>query len=107
MFEAGVIDGCSAWQLFLHVKVPLLKPSFVLALLIRTMDCFRTFDSIYAMTGGGPGTESENLNILMYNTGFQFFQISKVSTMAIVSLIIILTICTVLVNRFPKGSAYR
>lgn len=107
MFEAGLIDGCSAWQLFVHVKVPLLKPALVLALLIRTMDCFRTFDSIYAMTGGGPGTESQNLNILMYNTGFQFFQISKVSTMAILSLVIIVSICSFLVNRFPKGSAFR
>lgn len=106
MFEAGVIDGCSAWQLFVHVKIPLLRPSLVLALLIRTMDCFRTFDSIYAMTGGGPGTESQNLNILMYNTGFQFFQISKVSSMAILSLIIILAICSFLVNRVQKGSAY-
>ena len=106
MFEAGFIDGCSAWQMFLHIKLPLLRPALVLALLIRTMDCFRTFDSIYAMTGGGPGNESQNLNILMYNTGFQFFQISKVSSMAILSLIIVLALCSFLVNRFQKGSAY-
>jgi multiple sugar transport system permease protein len=105
VFEAGVIDGCSAWKLFIYIKLPLLKPALLLSLLIRTMDCFRTFDSIYAMTGGGPGTASQNLNILMYNTGFEFFQISKVSAMAILSLIIILSICTFMVKKLQKGDA--
>ncbi len=104
-YEAGVIDGCNAIQLFLHITLPMLKPALLLALLIRTMDCFRTFDSIYAMTGGGPGTSSQNLNILMYNTGFEFFQISKVCAMAILSLIIITTICLILVKNLKDDNS--
>lgn len=104
-YEAGVIDGCNGFQLFLHITLPLLKPALLLALLIRTMDCFRTFDSIYAMTGGGPGTSSQNLNILMYNTGFEFFKISKVCAMAVLSLIIITTICLVFVKNLKKDDS--
>lgn len=104
-YEAAVIDGCNSIQLFLHITLPMLKPALLLALLIRTMDCFRTFDSIYAMTGGGPGTSSQNLNILMYNTGFEFFQISKVCAMAILSLIIITTICLVLVKNLKEDTS--
>lgn len=105
VYEAAVIDGCSSWGKFYHITLPLLRSSILLSLLIRTMDCFRTFDSIYAMTGGGPGTASQNLNILMYNTGFEFFQISKVSAMAILSLIVITTICLIMVKNLKVESS--
>lgn len=105
-YEAGVIDGANSMQLFIHITLPMLRPALLLALLIRTMDCFRTFDSIYAMTGGGPGTSSQNLNILMYNTGFEFFQISKVCAMAIISLFIITTICLILVKNLKEESIW-
>ncbi len=90
VYEAGKVDGASTWQVFWHITLPLLKPSLTLALLIRLMDSFRTFDIIYAMTAGGPGTSSQNLNILMYNTGFEYFQVSKTAALAIISLILII-----------------
>jgi len=105
VYEASRIDGASSFQSFIHITIPLLKPALLLALLIRTMDCFRTFDTIFAMTGGGPGTASQTLNILMYNTGFEYFQISKVASMAMISLIIITVICLVLVKAIRRDSA--
>ena len=104
-YEASKIDGANSFQSFIHITIPLLKPALLLALLIRIMDCFRTFDTIYAMTGGGPGTKSQNLNILMYNTGFQFFQVSKVTAMAVISLIIITVISMLLVKAIRTDSA--
>jgi len=103
VYESAEIDGASWWQTFFHITLPLLKPALLLALLIRTMDAFRTFDTIYAMTGGGPGRSSENLNILMYNTGFEFFKVSKTASMAVISLIVITAICTFLVKLFQKN----
>jgi multiple sugar transport system permease protein len=102
VYEAARVDGASYLKTFRYVTLPLLTPSLLLALLIRTMDSFRTFDIIFAMTGGGPGTESQNINILMYNTGFEFFQISKAASMAIVSLIIITVISIFIVKIFRK-----
>lgn len=88
-YESAKVDGASSFQSFIHITLPLLKPSLLLALLIRTMDSLRTFDVIFSMTMGGPGTSTQNLNLLMYNTGFEFFQISKSATMAIILLVVI------------------
>jgi multiple sugar transport system permease protein len=99
LYEAAIVDGASAIQKFRYVTLPLLKPAIAVALLIRTMDCFRTFDVIFAMTGGGPGTSSQNLNILAYYTGLEFFRISSASAIAFISLVII-TLISMLIVRF-------
>lgn len=100
LYEAAVADGASAFQKFRYITLPLLKPAIAVALLIRTMDCFRTFDVIFAMTGGGPGTSSQNLNILTYYTGLEFFRISSASAIAFVSLVIITLISMLIVKFF-------
>ena len=60
-FEAAAIDGASAWQAFLHITLPLLRPTIVVAVLIRAIDSFKTFDLVYVLTNGGPGTSTETL----------------------------------------------
>lgn len=100
LYEAAIVDGASAIQKFRYVTLPLLKPAIAVALLIRTMDCFRTFDVIFAMTGGGPGTSSQNLNILAYYTGLEFFRISSASAIAFIGLVIITLISMMIVRVF-------
>lgn len=102
VYESARIDGASAPQTFLRITLPLLKPSLLLAALIRTMDAFKTFDTIYAMTKGGPGTHSQNINILMYNTGFENFHIGRSAAMALLTLIMISLVCT-LILQFTKA----
>jgi multiple sugar transport system permease protein len=99
-FEAALVDGASQPQIFWHLTVPLLKPAISIALLIRTMDCFRTFDIIYAMTGGGPGTASQNIMIFTYYTGLEFFHISSATAMAVVSLVMITILCILIIRMF-------
>jgi multiple sugar transport system permease protein len=100
VFEAAKVDGASMVQTFRHITLPLLKPAIAVAVLIRTMDCFRVFDTIFAMTGGGPGTASQNLNIFAYYTGLEFFHISSASAVAVISLILITIICMVILRLF-------
>lgn len=100
IYEAATVDGASALQVFRHITLPLLRPAIAIALLIRTMDCFRVFDTIFAMTGGGPGTASENLNILSYYTGLEFFHMSSASAIAVISLILITVICMLILRVF-------
>jgi multiple sugar transport system permease protein len=64
------------------------------------MDCFRTFDTIFAMTGGGPGTSSQNLNVMSYYTGLEFFHISSASAIAVVSLVMITVISSWILKVF-------
>lgn len=70
LYEASALDGCSKWQQFKHVTLPLLKPSILVALLFRTLDAFRVFDLIWVLTGGGPGGKTESISIYAYKTMF-------------------------------------
>jgi len=104
IYEAADVEGASNWSKFWYITIPLLKPSLLLALLLRVMDSIRAFDLIFAMTGGGPGSASQNLNILIYNTTFEFFKVSKGAALAILSLIIIIILCSSLFEIFRGGN---
>jgi multiple sugar transport system permease protein len=65
LYEAAKVDGASAWQRFWKITLPLMKPAILVALLFRTLDAFRIFDTIFIMTGGAQDTES--VSILGYN----------------------------------------
>ena len=65
LYEAAKVDGASAWQRFVRITLPLMKPAILVALLFRTLDAFRIFDTIFIMTRGSVDTES--VSILGYN----------------------------------------
>jgi multiple sugar transport system permease protein len=65
LYEAAKVDGASAWQRFTRITLPLIKPAILVALLFRTLDAFRVFDTIYIMTAGAQDTES--VSILGFN----------------------------------------
>ena len=69
-FEAAIVDGASAWQRFLHISLPLLRPVIVVAVSLRVIDLFRTFDTIYIITFGGPGHATELLPFYIYRAAF-------------------------------------
>lgn len=100
VYEAARVDGANVLQTFLRLTLPLLKPAIAVALLFRTIDCLRTFDIIFAMTGGGPGTASQSLTILAYNTGLEFYHISSASAIGMVMLVLITVIAMVMMRLF-------
>ena len=59
-YEAALIDGANAWQMFRHITLPLVWPFIVVAIVIRTIDALKAFDTIYVITQGGPGTASRD-----------------------------------------------
>ena len=65
LHEAAKVDGASVWQRFTRITLPLMKPAIVVALLFRTLDAFRVFDSVFIMTRGANDTET--VSILGYN----------------------------------------
>lgn len=75
--EAAHVDGASEVQVFFYVIFPQLKPVIAVAVLIRTMDAFKTFDLIWMLTQGGPAETTNVLSVLIYKTAFQFFEIGK------------------------------
>lgn len=86
--EAARLDGASAPQIFWRITLPLLSGHLVLAALLRTIDSFKIFDKIYALTGGGPGNATETLSMYVYRLGFRFFDVGTASAAAMIMLVI-------------------
>lgn len=95
-FESAEIDGANAWQQFRYLTLPMIAPFLMIAVIIRTIDALKSFDIIYAMTQGGPGTASETINIYLYNTAFSYYDIGYGSAMAVVFFIVIVALSFVL-----------
>jgi multiple sugar transport system permease protein len=88
--EAAAIDGARGWQVFLHVTLPSLLPVILVIAMIRIIDGLKMFDLIFILTGkGGPGTATQTLGMLTYNTGFIFFQISRAAALGVLMVILV------------------
>ncbi len=84
LYEAARIDGATEWQQFRHVTLPLLRPALLVALIFRTLDAFRVFDLIYALTGGGPGTATEPVSLYAFNVLLQYLRFGYGSAIAVI-----------------------
>jgi len=95
-YEAARLDGASSWDMFRHISLPLVWPHIVVALVIRTIDAMKAFDTIFVISNGGPGTSSETLNIYLYLEAFSFYDMGYASAIVVVFFVIILLISLVL-----------
>lgn len=69
-FEAAAIDGATGWRKAWSIALPLLKPVLTVAMLLRTVDLIRFFDTVYVMTQGGPVDATNTLNVYGYRKAF-------------------------------------
>ncbi|MDE1179291.1 sugar ABC transporter permease [Paraburkholderia sp.] len=86
LFEAARTDGASEWQCFRHITLPLIARQIVVALLLRSIDTFKLFDKVYALTGGGPGNATQTLSTFIYDQGFRFFNVGPASAASVLML---------------------
>jgi multiple sugar transport system permease protein len=84
--EAARIDGASAWQVFRHVVLPLLRPAIVVTVLFRLIESVKAFPLIFVMTGGGPGTVTEVTNYYAFLQGFTYSLIGYSAAISVVVL---------------------
>jgi multiple sugar transport system permease protein len=89
MVEAAHIDGAGGWQRLRHIVLPMLLPAIFLALLLRTMDAFRLFDSVFVTTKGGPGDATNVLLLYAVKQGLEFFEVGYGAAIANVMLVCI------------------
>lgn len=89
-YEAADVDGATAWQKFWSVTLPLLRPTIIVAVMLRLIDVLKTFDIIYATTQGGPNMKSETLNIYGYTLGFQYFKLGMASSLLVIFFAIVM-----------------
>ncbi len=104
--EAALIDGASSWQRFWHVTLPLLRPTVIVAILLRGIDALKTFDILYATKGRGGGSfhEVETLNVYAYGLSFDYNEYAKSSTVLILFFLIILGAIWALTARNKKAA---
>ncbi|MBB5575830.1 MULTISPECIES: carbohydrate ABC transporter permease [Rhizobium] len=95
-YESAEIDGANVWQKFRYLTLPMIAPFLMIAVIIRSIDAVKSFDIIYAMTQGGPGTASETINIYLYNTAFSYYDVGYGSAMAVIFFILIVVLSFVL-----------
>jgi multiple sugar transport system permease protein len=94
-FESARIDGASPWQMFRAITFPLVLPFLMVAVIIRTIDALKTFDTIFVITQGGPGTASETINIYLYLQAFAFYKMGHASAVVVVFFALIV-VCSLL-----------
>jgi ABC-type sugar transport system permease subunit len=103
--EAARLDGASRWQIFRHVKFPLLSPTTLFLTVTQIIGAFQSFDLIAMMTGGGPAGSSTTLSWFIYNEGFRQF---KAGTAAAGGMIMfaILMVVTIIQMRFVEKKVH-
>lgn len=94
-YEAAALDGASAWMVFRYITLPMLKPVILVALLLRSVDAFRTFDIAWVLTEGGPAYATELLSLYVYRTGFYFSNLGRAAAASLIMLIGMSVIATI------------
>jgi len=102
-YESALIDGASPAQMFWRITLPLLRPTIMVALLFRSIDCLKTFDIIYVMTAGGPGFASETLNVYTFQVGLFYFHIGYACSLLVILFALVLGVSLILI-KVRRGS---
>lgn len=98
IYEAARVDGATAWQRFVRITLPLMKPAIVVALLFRSLDAFRVFDSIFVMTRGAQNTQS--VSILGYDQLISRLNLGLGSAVSVLIFLMVLALAAVFVKGF-------
>lgn len=95
LFEAAKIDGANGWQIFTRVTWPMLKPTTIYVLIITLTNAYKMVDHLYIMTKSGPGNATNVLLFYIYQTGFDYWDTGKASTMTVILVAVLLVVTSV------------
>jgi multiple sugar transport system permease protein len=105
LHEAARVDGATAWQRFWRITVPLMKPAILVALLFRTLDAFRIFDSVYIISNNGVNRPLETVSVLGYNTLLNRLNLGLGSAVSILIFLCVTLIAALFVKGFGTSLA--
>jgi multiple sugar transport system permease protein len=92
------IDGATRWQTFRYISLPLIMPFLVIASMIRMIDAVKSFDIIFAITQGGPGSASETINLYLYSVAFVYYDVGYASAIVVVFFALIVALAAALLH---------
>ena len=102
LHEAARVDGATTWQRFWRITIPLMKPAILVALLFRTLDAFRIFDTIYIFNQGAQGTES--ISMLNYSTLLNRLNLGLGSAVSVLLFLLVALIAFIFIKIFGAGA---
>ena len=107
--EAAQIDGASGWQKIIYIKLPLMMPVLIVALLLRLIDAFKVLEVILVMTNGGPGLSTEILALRISRTATEFRELGVAAAMSnyLLILLLLLTVGMFAFTRLQEARAAR
>jgi multiple sugar transport system permease protein len=104
-FEAARVDGAGPWRTFVDHTLPMLRPVIAVAIVLRTIDAFGTFDQVFVLTGGGPGQSTLLLSIFGYNTAFKFQETGYAAALFVTMGLIVLALALAAVRLLRRVDA--
>jgi multiple sugar transport system permease protein len=95
VFEAARVDNIGPWRRFWGITFPMLLPLSVAVVFIRLIEGFKIIDTVFVLTGGGPGTATETLTLFAYNEGFKKFNLGLTSALSFMFLFVVIIFGTI------------
>lgn len=89
-YEAARIDGANGWQQFFSITLPLLQPTTIFVFVMVAINSFQVFTQVFVLTNGGPVDSSNVLGLYIYQTAFEFLNMGKASSMAVILFLLVL-----------------
>lgn len=89
VYEAAALENASPWQQFWGITFPMMLPISVAVVFIRLIESYKIIDTVFVMTGGGPGISTETLTLFAYQEGFKKFNLGYTSALSFLFLIVI------------------
>ena len=107
--EAARIDGATAWQQVIYIKLPLMMPVLIVTCLLRLIDAFKVLEVILVLTEGGPGLSTEILALRISRTATEFRELGVAAAMSnyLLILLLMLTVAMFAFTRWQEARAAR
>lgn len=97
-YEAAKVDGASGWQRFRFLTLPMMRPTFMVVILMRAITALKTYDLIYVLTKGGPGVKTEVISYHIYQEAFRNLEIGSASAMSYLLVLVIVPIAFIFIK---------
>jgi multiple sugar transport system permease protein len=104
--EAAALDGANRWQRFRDITLPLILPVSVIATLLQAIWTFNDFALPFVLTGGGPANATTTLVLLAYKEAFRQFNIGYGTSLAVISMVLMLALGTVYLRLQSRQETY-
>ncbi|MEJ2642170.1 MAG: sugar ABC transporter permease [Desulfosarcinaceae bacterium] len=102
-YEAAAVDGATPWLTFRRITLPNLKWVLGLVVIFKFSDAVKAFDTLFVMTGGGPGIATQTLALYLHKTGFVHFDMGHAAMLSLLLLAVTLLLIWPLLRRTAPG----